>query len=217
MKELVIKKGGIVEYTRWDADQKPPRYVTKDVTDKANRFLFRQAYLEEDVTLRDIFLILQRHLDFYDELLGNWCKDIVAEAFSKDQEEIDKDSDIEYLELYWLLTEDKENVSLEGYQLPSFHGHGTEGSYGVSLTPAYQLLDCPLKLRQEIYVYNDICSVAEPPRSYQNATYTLGDILYVIIWELSFFGSPSMRDKKAEVLLGAATKICEADKPKSSN
>jgi hypothetical protein len=207
MEGLTIKKGGIVERTRWDSKLKKPAYVTTDVTDRAHQFLFEQVTLAEDVTLRDIFLILQRRLEFYDELLGNWCKEIVTEAFSisEDQQQSFTQGGMQYLEVYWMLTEsqDEDKVSLSGHHFPAFHGwgtweDGTEGGYGVEFTPVYQLLDYPVRLNQEMPIYDDIGRIPKPPRVYQDATYTLGHVLYGIIWELSFFGSPTMRDGQRE-------------------
>lgn len=217
MEGLTIKKGGIVERTRWDSKLKKPTHVTTDVTEKAHHFLFETAKIEDDVTLRDIFLILQRHLGFYDDLLGNWCEEIVTEAFSlpEDQQQETGEGKMQYLELYWMFTEskeDKDRKSLSGFHFPSFHGwgtweDGTEGGFGVAFTPLYHLLDYPLKLNQEITIYDDIGRMPKPPRVYHEATYTLGHILYGIIWELSFFGSPAMRDGQREELLGMVTEI----------
>ena len=214
---LRIKKGGIVELTRWDSKRKKPGYSTTDVTDRAHKLLFEPVTLDDDVALRDIFLILQRELDFYNTLFGNWCKEIVNEAFSpaeNNQKPLTEDG-MQYLEVFWLITEGKhkEKMSLSGHHFPAFHGwgiwdDGTEGGFGVEFTPVYQLLDYPVKLNNDMIIYDEVPGkTSESTRTYNDITYTLGHVLYAIIWELSFFGSPTMRDAQSVEIFGAISEM----------
>ena len=60
-----IKKGGKLIQTEVECSQE------QDVTDSAVRFLFDCCTLEDGVTLRDIFLLLDSELDLFDLVLGN--------------------------------------------------------------------------------------------------------------------------------------------------
>ncbi len=189
MTKLTIHKDGKITRSVWNPeDRKMDAY---DVTDRAPSFLFQECTVDDDVTLRDVFLILQRDVDLYDTIFQNWCKEIVTEAFENPAKPRDNDGpgQIDYVELCWNLDIDREENTLTFGGFPSFHGYGTwddgtPGPWGVDFSPASTLLDYPLKLNDEIRVIDGAI------QTYKGAQFTLGQILYGIIWELSFFGGP---------------------------
>lgn len=205
--ELIIKPGGLIEGKKWEDRQ----YKPVDVTESALYHLMSPCTLEEGVTLRDIFLILQRDIEIYQVIINNWVEEIVAEGLSGKQRPEEKgDCTIDYLELYWNLeAESGKHSDFGGYIFPCFHGWGswpedthtpagTKGGIGVDFSPSYELIDLPLRLKDtaevtflENYKYKD----AER-REVAGPVYSLFHILYGIVWELSFMGSPDSRDNK---------------------
>jgi hypothetical protein len=73
MEKLQIRKGGKLVDTRWiyDREKDQGEYQEFDVTDKAVRHLFDICYLAEDVTLKDLFLLLNTNLEQFDLIFGN--------------------------------------------------------------------------------------------------------------------------------------------------
>lgn len=194
----------------------------QEVTDSAPRFLWESCRLAEGVTLRDLFTILRRDIDLYEVIFGNWVKEIVSEGLDNEAEE----SDLSHLCLSWVVTvndhwdevaqENTEGKAVSGYTFPDFHGigPGEEGTlpYSVSFTPLYKMMDLEVKLDRNFLIsdeaefYRTRRRTGEYPQrgefdtTYQDSTFNLMQILYGIIWELSFFGGPTERDETAEDL-----------------
>jgi len=179
MDTLIIEVGG--KLTALHDDQT----TTTDVSDAAPTLLFEPCELAAKVTLRDIFLLIERHIDVFDKLLGNWCKKLTEEALSaRDFEPV---SEIQYLELMFYLELDDGN--LYGMDRPDFHGVGkNQEDYSIVFSPTYQIVDLPLVLG----------GVKTQSGEKYQTTFTLGKILHGILWELSFYGAPKDRDEKAQ-------------------
>lgn len=204
MRDLVLQKGGkLISKKEGDED--------RDYTDLASECLFDVCTVDEDVTLADVFFLINRNLDKLSPVLGNWCEEYVKEGLKIAP--AGKESEVEYVELYWHLEvdnyDDKEKDHLSGFNFPRFHGigfvheedwidkwgglmaeKGTRTNYAIEFTPAYELAKLPLKLNSEVNIYKDYKHVV----TYHNPNFTLGHILYGIMWELSFCGPPAKRD-----------------------
>jgi len=217
---LRITKGGRLI----DTDHYSKGSQENDVTDIAIRYLFEPCTLEEGVTLRDIFLLLDSNLAMFDTIIGNWCSDIVTEGLTKPAKEYgDYDANgIEYLELCYNVNYDnKRKTELRGLTRADFGGVGWElredkcfdwvdpetgkpqvefhkGSripWGVSMSPANNLINLPVKLSNKLIISDsDLDNYCKQLYSFNNPEFSLGMILYSIIWELSFFGGPDKRE-----------------------
>jgi hypothetical protein len=77
-------------------------------------------------------------------------------------------------------------------------------NWGVGFTPAYELVDLPIRLNPRFRVFDDSIPIEESNgdpnwREVVNcggATFTLGHILYGTIWELTWHGPPESRDER---------------------
>jgi hypothetical protein len=223
--KLVLTKNGKLVETKWvyDKQKEEGSYVDSDVTDQAIRRIFDNCELEDGVTLKDVFLLLNTELQIFDAIIGNWCEKLVTEGLTKPAKPHTGQYDpeeIEYLELkknYW---QDKD--STYGQNRPDFGGTGYElkedklagwnnkdGTpavempkgeripWGLSFTPTNELINLPLKLNRKLTIYNEDHESPDYHKviaEYDNICYTLGDILYGILWELSFHGGPESRD-----------------------
>lgn len=220
--KLEIRKGGKLIETKWVYDRaaKKGEYQEFDRTDSAIRRLFEPCELAEDVTLKDIFELLNTEIDLFDAVIGNWCKEIVTEGLTQPGKPYDLSKydpeQIEYLELrYTPEYELYDGVdSCHGFHRPDFGGVGVELQndgdqehykkgeripWGISFTPANELINIPVKLNDTFAIYEGILRSAEGqmPKmlaEFKNPTYTLGGILEGVIWEMSFHGGPAKRD-----------------------
>lgn len=221
MENLEIKKGGRLVKTEWVFDEEAEQgsYKEKDVTDFSFRHLFDLCSLEDGVTLKDVFLLVSREAGLYDLIIGNWLKDYMSEAFNEKEKEPIQDQEIDFLELYWTpsLQKLEGRESLQGSAFPCLHGLGPvlqneqdgfkAGSripYSLSFMPLGTLLDLPLKIKKDTELWSEdfdsrklkdkkILDIKEWPM-------TLGQIVYGIFWELSFYGSPKDRDQQGQKL-----------------
>lgn len=258
---LTIKKGGKLIKSSWDSDI--GEYVTQDVTTKAGYYLFDRCILDSDVTLRDVFLLIKSNMDIMKVVLNNWVEEIVDEGLNRIPTISQHSRDIEYLELYWVLSKERTHVEfkngpipaepgsilhqlgdgmvhgsfsgpkkVQGILHPDFHGVsavlkedddfakegwkvGERVPMGVSLTPACDLMHIPLKLNEQFCICDDIVNDDFSPDNtevYDGCEYSLGHILYTIIWELTWHGAPDSRDDISKDLKEAIDDIKSKDK-----
>jgi len=165
-----------------------------DVTNDALKYLFLPCVLENDVRLRDIYLFVERYVDIIDSIVGCYCKEIILEGLSN----IETNSipeDLKYLELYWFI--DVDNDGMSGNLFPSFIGVGTEDNHiSIALSSSSCLINLPVVLSNQFTICDHHIGESQYRQIvYNNPEYSLIDIIYGIIWELSFFGSPANREK----------------------
>jgi hypothetical protein len=191
---LIIQPGGklVSKYWVYDDTSEKGEWKYDDVTNTAICRLFDRCTLDEQTTLRDVLLLLNTNLPMFDLIIGNWCKEYVCEGLA---EQVEKNENVSYLELYWLLEffEDEDDKYTEGNRFPSFHGVGLDanenyGNINIGMIPVNEISHLNIKLNDLYFVSNDTGEVF-----YRNPEYTLGQILYGIIWELSFLGNPNSR------------------------
>ena len=235
---LSIRKGGKLIETKWvyDRAKEEGSYQEFDRTDSAVRHLFEVCDLEADVTLKDIFLLINTELEIFDAVIGNWCKEIVTEGLTQPGKPYDLSKydpeQIEYLELTYTPEYDNDGDGgpdeLYGFHRPDFNATGVvlqnDGDqehykkgeripWGVSLTPSNDLINIPVRLSDKFVIYEGILKCKDKPgfshpiAEFSNPTYTLGSILYGIIWELSFHGGPDKRDAFGSELRETVDKI----------
>jgi hypothetical protein len=252
---IVLSKGGKLFKTDWLYNEKTEEgeLVTFDATDIAPRLLFETVSFDDDVTLRDIFRLLNRHIDILEPLLGNWCRELTAEALSGIGPAYSNKYDaegIEYLELTHSFGENTWDGHTESFGniYPDFGGKGfmlkedaTHGdhtgpegvtigheagsriSWGLELSSPNTLINIPIKLNPNTEIYHTDLSEERTIKSDKVATlnnlgFSLGQILYGIVWELTFNGPPEVRDDLKAELTGQVKEITgEVEKPKGSH
>ena len=235
--KLEIRKGGKLIETKWvyDKEAKQGSYVEFDRTDRAFRYLFEQCQLAPDVTLKDIFELLNSDIDVFDAVIGNWCEEIVTEGLTQPAKPYDLSKydpeQIEYLELRYTPEYDLDGDNKDvfyGFHRPDFGGvgvvlqndgdqdHYKKGEripWGVSFSKANDLINIPVKLADKFVVYEGIMKWDKVSKDnkklaeFNNPTYTLGGILEGIIWELSFHGGPDKRNDMHKELLERVEEI----------
>jgi len=262
MPELRIAKGG-----RLILKPKSGKNLRgTDITERAISCLFENCELDEDVTLRDIMLLLNTNLQSFNLIIGNYCKEFVELAinhkFDPSLETAEQHQDkVDYVELYWSMEIDekkdyptfymaqsiqnkrmwqslsqsdvnnpeimkkytklktyinKDEVKINGYLQPSLHAVSFESkidifgdfwtggrrvgsriNYDMMALTYNDMFMRPIRLRSTIDVdirknHNKSIITAT------DASFKLGDILYGILWELSWHGNPKKRSKRVK-------------------
>jgi len=194
--KLTLSAKGLLR-EKWE-DKK---WVTSDVSDKLPFYLFHECKIAEGTTLKDIFKLLQPHLDVLKVVINFWVEEFVEEGL----QEGEPANEIKYLKLDWILEDnDYEGRELSGNTMPHFSGQGDDLgggyiAYGISHLPINAISHLEVKL-EGFCICNSIGSLEERienPILYEHPCpqYTLGNILYGIFWDLSFYGPPKERDK----------------------
>lgn len=202
-RKLLIKRGGLAEYLQWNA--KRGCMVGRDAADDAYRYLFCECELEDGVTLRDLLLLMQRNIEVLDQVIPYFCRELVSEGLS-DRPLRESSGGLEYLELRWHPYYSSQDKEIGGWAFPEFHGWGparadypgdeTGICYSLMGSRMNELADVPLRLCQEVQIVDTAASgTAEPLLRAEKCAFTLGQILFGILWELSWFGPPQKRDK----------------------
>jgi len=220
MDKLVLKKGGKLIKTAWDKDKE--EWGDEDISQAmfiSPRWLYEvNFYLDTDVTLRDVFLYMNNNPTYWEVLLGNWAEEYIAEGLKAPSEP--KDPNIHCVEMYWMCetSHEDEGVYVICPKFMDMHMPGVWGkdepeigakkedetNYSVMFTPANNLAPYPLKINPEFKIYKDICECKNLKKG-QEVLFeadirqpSLFEVLYGIVWELSFCGSPTDRDKEDE-------------------
>lgn len=221
---LKLKKGGLLERSKYGENK------TYEVSEIAVRYLTEHIELDEDITMRDLFLIIEKNINIFELIFGNWIKEYTEEALYatvEPKETLSPNNKLEYVQLYWQLSIDDQNKyrekgepkyehkSLHIPSFPQFDGisvavednefykKGDEIKWAMDFTPTQNYIDVPLKLNKKIIIYDE--NTNEQQVYYEDSSYTLYQVILGVIWEISFNGGPKDRDQKINEI-GA---ICE--------
>lgn len=237
--KLIFKKGGdILRISgKWDEEEEKWNKVEEilDFIPTAWERHDISLELEEGLTLRDVFLYVNKHLDIWTLLLGNWCREYVIAGLTREkEEEKDKDLVIEYLRVYTHneITKYKDGeITMDRTDRLDFDGRGyhknpnteigeTEGeiNIGVGFTPTQNLLDYPIKIDRTHELWYDDHSVkyeckdgdwTNPKKlfEFEDLSVSLFQFLYAIFWELSFHGGPEDTKKVKDDLNATVERI----------
>ncbi len=205
---LTIKKGGVLTfYNNYD------KLNPKDITEVSPYHLQNMCELDSDVTLKDVFLIIQKNIDIYKIIINNNVELFLEEGFNDPKEYINKydPEGVEYLQLSksinWNDASSITHCTLFGigYELKEdydIHKSGNRISWAIDLEPVNTYINYPLKLKTDVelveFPYSDLTKLNN---EYEEHAFTLFDILYWIIYELSFYGPPKKRDEEYKKLL----------------
>lgn len=188
-------------------------------------YLCEEIKLEKGVTFGDFFnIILKHHKEysdvFYSHLSGVPLSDFIPE-WSQLAERTDDNMDA--LVITWenmyvpkesLINKDE---GLEIPWLPSFLGKGTDDKnlfYAIEFTPLNELRKYPLELIKNTKVYD---METDELLLFIDRGFTVYEVLSAIFYEITFSGTPTMRNKKIKSLRNSAENFeKELDKQKKT-
>ncbi len=191
------------------------RLIDEDVTAGAHEWLFTPVALDLDVTLGDVFQLLEAcpilTLVYAREFAVELCEEARMGAADPKPRDPTSPEGIEYLELYQQWSLDTSTSVYSATQRLQLHGVGFELKadapdhrrkkgerirWSVSLTPLRDLLALPLRVNDELCILEDDIDA----KAFGNAVIhgrqahvTLGQVIHGLLWELSFHGSPQAR------------------------
>lgn len=205
MKDTTVKimKGGTLLYKTHglDEDGRMIHQDPIDVTDNMPTFLMNECTFENDLTLRDIFDLVEKHQEILSTIIPYHIQEFISE--SKSDEAI-PDYGITALEIY--RTNDHDNYEGISELLSSicFHGLSNEKelSIGLDFMSVNKIIDLPIIQNTEFKVHGGLGYETGGAAQYDfgNQKFTLMDILYGIFYELSFYGPPIRRDENAQII-----------------
>lgn len=195
---LRLCPGGILYYGRHESGEQGS---VLEVTDEMYRFLMYTCELDENFTLKDLFILIDKHLDILEPVVGNWIREL-SQEIAKPAECLP--GEIDFLNLYWDIQTD-DAFGTNGFEYPSFDGVSLDGqTYALDFANLDSLSHLPIRLQPDANVRgNDTVLVLK------KVPFTLMDIIYGVVWELSFYGSPVQRGEKLEKLQQAADEFRE--------
>lgn len=220
--KIFIERGGNLIKEDWDENSQ--KWV-KIPVDFPFRYLMESCELSDGLTLRDIFLFVDKHLDFFNSIVGNWLIDYVNYALRGEKEESsetdDRDGKLTCLNLkdyYYYEEKDGKYSFLKYSHFPQFDADGIDSEtgeiipYSVSFVDIHDLLDLPIKIsKTEFHPEN----YKSPENIFEFTEYsnTLFQIIYAIFWELSFYGGPSDTKKVGQELRDTVKRIKDGTEP----
>lgn len=182
---------------KWNSDK--GQYLEEELNeDRMLIYLRCECRLVEELTLGGFFDAIGNYYSLKEFISQySWCREL--EAFhtqAKESHEIKDTQEVDFLEVYhW--TEVHTYDGITDFDISAdFHGLGKEiegerTRYAVGYSPTYELAHLPLKLNNEVILYEP-WKVGEPPKELLRAirTFSLLDVLDAIYYDISFMGGP---------------------------
>lgn len=231
---LKLKPGPKLVLGDWEYDDlvDVDERVDHDVTEVAHRYLFLPVTLAADVTLRDIFLLLDADPVLQQVFARDFAKELLEEvmcgpAIQPPPITYDPNS-IEYLELFQTWGRNSVTRVIEPIHRLDFHGVGFELredfapddifvyqagdriDWGISFESPLNLLHFPVCINPEVVVFEaneDSVDYGNQIWSVVNPGVTLGQVIHSILWELSFHGGGESREEDRARLLAAKEEV----------
>lgn len=186
MIKLTLKPGPKLILKKW----KNGKWKKEDVTDRWTSYLFWPECKVKGATLRDVLYLLKSDLDFSKRAFNMWVEEFIEEGLCDPQL---PDEDLQSLELY--VAHDLRKNKVDGLPFPSVQAPSKDACYSIMYMPTNKLTHLPITLGS----YSIWNTSERPYGAYVDADkypVSLGQILYALIWELSYCGPPHKRDEE---------------------
>jgi hypothetical protein len=220
---FAIRQGGHLAFT---PDGAAGSRRTKDVTNRADSFLFEPCRLDTGVTLADVLSIVRDHEVLQRIFHRDWAKELVEEAFAGEWQparvEYAPDA-IEYLEIHQQWHFDSRRRVYHAGPPPELHGVGfklrddyndesgnrlgEKGSrirWAVDLSSPRGMMNLPLTINPEVEIVEDDPESNRFGQTIQTVYYerlNLCQILHAVVWELGWHGPPERRDARRDEIM----------------
>lgn len=205
--------------------------VATNVVERAIEFLFEPVTLDPDLRLGDVFKLLDLCPTLQQVFRRTWAAKLCEEA-RKGPLSQSRGSDpaevagVEYLEFYCSWALDTSSQTYRSVHSLDLHGvghvlevdaltyeakTGDRIKWSVSLTPVRQLLDLPLRLREDLTVTEDDIDAKGYADVIAFARYSevlLGQVIQGVLDEVAFHGGP---DEQAEFSAELKSRVAEVD------
>lgn len=161
-----------------------------EITSRLFQNLYEPVSFHKDFTVKDLFTIVSKSPEILKILSRYDGSAFIKETLTRrSRNHVSKSSKIEF---YWFT--DPFNNSLDGLDFPKVHGVDGRGrTFGLDFLPGSEIKHCRIKINSDLNL--DV--------SLENNTYrvnvgkmipTVGQVIFGLIWELSYWGSATKRD-----------------------
>ncbi len=215
---------------RRDFDRDADEPVVRNVAEHAVAYLFELVDLHPDLKLGDILKLFDACPQLHAAFRRNWSVQLCEEARKgplppqKNGNPAD-DAGIEYLELYGSWTLDTSSKTYGSVHRLDLHGigpvlqaddeacgvkAGSRINWSVSLTPVRELLELPLRLREELTITEDDLDAKNYGKTIGTGRcpeVLLGQVIQGILDELCFHGGPEEQAKVGDELKAQVAEI----------
>lgn len=207
----ITKDSKLIEtYWFYDTSKKEGSYLKREILEVTPHILHdKTCFIEEGVTLKHIFKYLEKEADMWELYVGNWCKLFIEEGI-QETITIDKSDPMTSLELGWTYYrekyQDEKDTRFSFDYKMSFNGrgldsNGAETTYSLSFSPTTAINDIPVIVNTDvIFIETTYEPFDEKVSVIGKQDPTLFQIIYSILWEISFHGEPSKRDSERKIL-----------------
>jgi len=209
---IIIKKGGTLEYCTHEYNEEYDRreQVIVDVADTVHRFLFNECSIEDGVTLRDLFTVIEKDAQLFEIIIPHYVPEFIEESKQPIEGKPAFNSDSQ-LEIYWSNEHDNYDGVNELVSFISFHAISAKDELPSALDfiPVNHLIDLPIILNTDFKVYGRIGYPDKDPTTFDfgTKTFNLIEIVRAIFYELSFYGPPSRRNENKEAILNISRRV----------
>jgi hypothetical protein len=188
--DLILLSGGVLRASVWDPELK--NTVMRDVSEELPYFLRTVVRLHDEVTLRDLLLLAERHRDFLLPLFTDLLDEFVEEV--KRPVSFDELCELDYLEIVWECYSETKRFDLQPVLVG--RNHGDPQVYSVEAVPTNAMGHLPVLLRTDFRLkYGNTLRPWSPPPWDMRRDFLLYDVFDAVLAEISFHGDPSERDR----------------------
>ena len=158
-----------------------------DVTCNSKDYLFKNCTLDDGVTLNDIFVLIEKNKNVFANIVGNRGVGMVIDALTAYLPNLILD-DVRNIELHWVIRCD-DLSGTSGIEFPLVDGVDHDNKYvGIEALPPSYLLNTPVILGDKLVICEHHIGESSEEKILNNPMYTLIDVVYGIVFELTFFG-----------------------------
>ncbi|MGH2571612.1 MAG: hypothetical protein ACRDGR_10320 [bacterium] len=198
--DVILLPGGALRASVWDPEVRDT--VMREVTDELPYFLRSAIRLHDQVTLRDLLLLAEKHRDFLLPLFTDLLDDFVEEV--KRPAEHSDLCDLDYLEICWECYSEGRRFDLQ----PVLVGRNQDDPqvYSVEAVPTNAMGHLPVLLRTDFRLRlpsgkpgrGEIIlpdEAAFPVRRELRRDFLLFDVFDGVLAEITVHGDPGERDR----------------------
>lgn len=198
--DTILLPGGILRASVWDPETKQP--LMRDVTGELPYFLRSLVTLHDQVTLKDVLHLADRHREFLVPLFTDLLDEFVDEV--NRPIENDEVCDLNYLEIQWECYLQGNRFDLQPVLVG--RNHKDAHVYSVEAVPTNAMGHLPVHLESRFTMIIDDtmagigADLDVPPagirefRREVRREFSLQDLFDAVLAEITFHGDPSERD-----------------------
>ena len=187
---MILLPGGLLRASVWDPDRRES--VMRDVTEDLPFYLRTVVRLHDQVTLRDVLLLAERHREFllpiFTDLLDEFVEEIKQPAGADELCELD------YLEIQWESYVEGKRFDLQPVLVG--RNHDDPQVYSVEAVPTNAMGHLPVHLRGDFRLkFGPEPADVFPTNGEMRRDFLLYDVFEAVLAEITFHGDPNERDR----------------------